>query len=248
MTAQQPVIDLTGKIAMVTGASGGQGRVYARLMHSLGATLVLTDLNESDVQALAAEIGNGAMGLAHDVSSSEAWQDIVDVIEREHGRLDVLVNNAGLCVPASLQDTDESMIRATININLVGAILGMKIMLPLMQANGGSIVNIASTAGLKGYENLVHYAASKWGLIGASRSTAIEYGKYGIRVNSVCPGAVDTPMATPDTREGRGFITRIPVPRVGRPEEIANMVVFLASDASSYCTGHEFTVDGGQAA
>lgn len=242
------LVDLTGKVVLITGAAGGQGRAHAQLLTELGAVVVLTDLNGETAEAVAAETGRGAIGLAHDVSSSENWIAVRDRVQAEHRRLDVLVNNAGICVQLPFEDLSESLIRKTIDVNLIGAMLGMQTMLPLMRDAGGSIVNISSTAGQHGYPNLSHYAASKWGLIGVSRSVAIEYGKYGIRVNTICPGAVDTPMVTDDTRAGRGFITRIPIPRVAQPREISNMVAFLASDAASYCTGHEFTVDGGQSA
>lgn len=248
MNARSPLIDLTDKVALITGGSGGQGQVYAQLFLDLGAKVIISDLDKDAVTSAADTLGGGTLGLAHDVTSSADWQQVIDTIDENYGRLDILVNNAGICTPTPLADVSEALIRKTLDVNLIGAILGMKLVHPLMKTSGGSIINIASTAGLRGYVNLVHYSASKWGLLGASRSVALEYGHDGIRVNSVCPGAVDTPMATADTREGRGFITRIPIPRVGQPSEIAHMVAFLASDASSYCTGHEFTVDGGQAA
>lgn len=246
--AAKPVIDLEGRVVLITGAAGGQGRAHAELLAALGAKLVLTDVAGEAAEAAAARVGAGAIGMRHDVSSAADWENVAERVRDAHGHLDVLVNNAGLCVLSAFEDVSEQLMRSTFDINLIGAMLGMQTVLPLMRDGGGSIINIASTAGLRGYVNLSHYAASKWGLIGVSKSVALEYGKYGIRVNTICPGAVDTPMASEDTRTGKGFITRIPIPRVGRPEEISNMVAFLASDASSYCTGHEFTVDGGQAA
>lgn len=248
MNETSPMKDLTGNVALVTGGSGGQGQSHARLLSQLGATVVITDIHEQTVTESARQIGGNALGLAHDVTSADDWLRVFETIESEHGRLDVLVNNAGICVPAALTDTDDAMIHNTININLTGAILGMKYVYPLMKQTGGSIINIASAAALRGYLNLVPYAASKWGLLGASRSVAKEYGQDGIRVNAICPGAIDTPMIMEETRAGRGYIARMPIPRIGQPEEVSNMVAFLASDASSYCTGQEFTVDGGQTA
>ncbi|MFD4422933.1 SDR family NAD(P)-dependent oxidoreductase [Agromyces sp. NPDC058484] len=243
-----PIIQLEGKVALITGAAGGQGRAHARLLHGLGARLVLTDLDEVAVRELADEFGDDAIGLVHDVTSPSAWATVTDAAAAAFGRIDVLVNNAGYCPVAPLAETSEQTIRLTLDVNLVGPILGMQAVLPLMREHGGSIVNISSTAGLAGYADRVPYAASKWGLRGATRSVAHEYGPYGIRVNTICPGAVDTPMISDDTREGRGFITTIPIPRAGRPEEVSRLVAFLASDASSYCTGHEFVIDGGQVA
>ncbi|MDQ4213654.1 SDR family NAD(P)-dependent oxidoreductase [Microbacterium capsulatum] len=245
MTA--PVIDLSGRVVVLTGAAGGQGRAHARLLHDLGARLVLTDMDAAGVEALAAELGD-AIGLAHDVSSPAAWEQVMTATREAFGQVDVLVNNAGICPTGPLADTTEQTIRLTLDVNLVGPMLGMQAVLPLMREHGGSIVNISSTAGLAGYANRVPYAASKWGLIGASRSVAREYGPHGIRVNTICPGAVDTPMISEETRQGTGFITTIPIPRAGRPEEVSRLVAFLASDASSYCTGHEFVIDGGQIA
>ncbi|WP_193597042.1 SDR family NAD(P)-dependent oxidoreductase [Microbacterium sp. YJN-G] len=243
-----PVIDLTGRVAVITGAAGGQGRSHAALFHALGAQLVLTDLDGDAVAELAGRFGADAVGLAHDVTSAQAWAQVAEAAEKAFGRVDVLVNNAGFCPDGPLAETDERTIRLTLDVNLIGPMLGIQALLPLMRDRDASIVNIASTAGVAGYANRVPYSASKWGLRGVSRALARELAADGIRVNSVCPGAVDTPMITEDTRAGVGFISRIPIPRAGRPEEISNLVAFLASPASSYCTGQDFIIDGGQVA
>lgn len=244
MNTIAPIIQLQGKVVVITGAAGGQGRAHAALLHSLGARLVLTDVDAAGVAALAESFGGDAIGLAHDVCSKAAWTGVVDAAVEAFGTVDVLVNNAGYCPVSPLAETSEETIRRTIDINVIGPILGMQAVLPAMSA-GGSIVNISSTAGLAGYAERVPYAASKFGLRGASRSVAREYGQHGIRVNTICPGAVDTVMISEETRAGVGFIAGIPIPRAGRPEEISQMVAFLASDASSYCTGQDFVVDGG---
>lgn len=247
-TITEPLVSLTGKVVLITGASGGQGRAHAALLHRLGARLVLTDLDHEGVLAVAAPYGADAIAVRHDVTSASDWDTVVDLARSTFGRLDVLVNNAGYCPVSSLVDTDEATIRRTMDINLIGPMLGMRAVADLMAQTGGSIINISSTAGLAGYANRVPYAASKWGLLGATRSVAREFGPLNIRVNAICPGAVDTPMISEETRQGVGFISTIPIPRAGRPDEVSNMVAFLASDASSYCTGHEFVVDGGQVA
>ena len=248
MNTPQPLVRLDGKVALITGAAGGQGRTHAKLLHELGARLILTDLSADAVAEVAHEFGDDAISCAHDVSSVDSWKTVMDAAAEKFGQIDVLVNNAGVSPVSALADTDERTIRLTIDVNLIGPILGMQAVLPLMREHGGSIINISSTAGLSGYAERAPYAASKWGLLGASRSVAREYGTYGIRVNSVCPGAIDTVMSSDDTRAGRGFITTVPIPRIGRPDEVSNLVAFLASDASSYCTGAEFVIDGGQVA
>lgn len=242
-----PIIHLHDKVILITGAAGGQGRAHAALLHGLGARLVLTDVAPG-VNALAESFGSDAIALHHDVSSADDWGRVVDAAVKAFGRVDVLVNNAGYCPVAPLAEMSAEGIRRTVDINLIGPVLGMQAVLQPMSGAGGSIINISSTAGIAGQENRVPYAASKWGLRGASRSVAREYGRFGIRVNTICPGAVDTAMISEDTRAGVGFIADIPIPRAGRPEEISAMVAFLASDASSYCTGQDFVVDGGATA
>ncbi len=243
-----PIIDLTDRVAFITGALGGQGRSHAKLFHELGAKLVLTDLDGDAVAAFAAEFGADAIGVAHDVSSAADWARAAEAAREAFQRVDVLVNNAGYCPEGPLASTDERIIRLTLDVNLIGPMLGVQALLPLMRGGNASIVNISSTAGVAGYPNRVPYSAAKWGLRGVSRALARELAGDGIRVNTVCPGAVDTPMISEDTRAGVGFISRIPIPRAGRPEEISNLVAYLASDASSYCTGQDFVIDGGQVA
>jgi 3alpha(or 20beta)-hydroxysteroid dehydrogenase len=178
--------------------------------------------------------------VALDVSDSAAWAIAVERIAAAHGEVHVLVNNAGVYVRVPLETWTDDDIGRIVAVNLLGPIYGMRAVAPVMPA-GGAIVNVASTAGIRGYAGMVPYSASKFGLRGATRSAAQELGPRGIRVNCVCPGAIDTPMIEASAID----VSRHSIRRVGTPHEVAEMVAFLAGDASSFCTGAEFVVDGG---
>ncbi|WP_016905685.1 SDR family NAD(P)-dependent oxidoreductase [Streptomyces xiaopingdaonensis] len=244
----EQLADLTGKTVLVTGAGQGQGAEHARMLASLGAAVVLADIDEELVRAVADGIGGRTLALGLDVASEAAWEAAVDRVRREFGRVDVLVNNAGRYRLGGLEELTEEELQLTLDVNLVGPILGMRAVLPLMREAGGSIVNVASTAALTGYAGGLGYTASKWGLRGVSRAAAKALGQYGIRVNCVCPGAIVTRMLSEVTRAGGGAVAHLPIPRPGEPAEVSRLVAFLAGDAGSYCTGQDFVVDGGQTA
>ena len=225
--------DLVAKVVLITGAARGQGAAEAELLSALGAQVVACDVSGADGETLT----------RLDVTDPDAWAAVVADVTAAHGRIDVLVNNAGIYRKAPLGEWSADQIRDILDVNLVGPILGMQAVSPVMP-RGGAIVNVASTAGLRGFGGALPYSSSKWGLRGASRSAAQELAPLGIRVNCVCPGAVDTPMIDLSTLD----LSHLPMPRAAHVSEIANMVAFLASDASSYCTGADFVVDGGSTA
>lgn len=244
------LFDLSGKVAIITGAARGQGAAEARLFAALGARVVLTDLLEVEGNRVAAEIGGAACFVRHDVGDDGDWAAAVDTALAEYGRVDVLVNNAAICSSVPLVDQDIDGFEAMLQVNLVGPFLGMQaVAKPMQAAGGGSIINVSSQAGLQGLAGYAGYGASKWGLRGMSKVAAIELGPFGIRVNTIYPGLIDTPMVGHlDLQRGPGGHPGAPLARVGQPQEVADVVAFLASDASSYMTGAELAVDGGASA
>jgi 3alpha(or 20beta)-hydroxysteroid dehydrogenase len=243
------VSTLAGKVAIVTGGARGMGAAEVRRLHDAGATVVAADILDDDGMQLAESLGERARYVHLDVTSEDAWLALVQAVEAEFGHLDVLVNNAGILKFNALADTPLEEFRQVLEVNLIGTFLGMKAAIPAMKrAGGGSIVNISSTEGLAGTVFCGAYTASKFGVRGITKVAAIEYGADKIRVNSVHPGGIDTPMtrAVMD-EEGRKYVGKrvAGLKRMGEADEVAGVVLFLAGDDSSYCTGAEFVVDGG---
>lgn len=243
---------LEGKVALITGGARGQGAEEARLFAAEGATVIVTDVLDDEGQAVAAEIGEAAAYHHLDVSAETEWQKVVSDIIDAHGRIDVLVNNAGIDLIKKLLATTVEDFDKVIGINLKGTFLGMRTVAEAMTSAElpCSIINVSSVAGLQGIPNHGVYVASKFGITGITKTAAKEWGRYGIRVNSIHPGLIETPM-TEDIRafndpEVRVRAERnIPLRRMGVSRDIANMALFLASDESDYCSGQAFTVDGG---
>ena len=242
---------LDGRVALITGAAQGQGEAAARRFVSLGAQVAVTDIDGERGAAVAADLGEAAVFLSLDVTSEADWEKTVSAVLEHFGRLDVLVNNAGIAVVAPLVDTSLELFRRMVDINQVGVFLGMRAVAPVM-APGGSIVNISSVEGLAGMPGLTAYVASKFAVRGMTKVAALELAPLGIRVNSVHPGVVDTRMAHDPGIESSGamdrLLERVPMGRRAQPSEIADLVAFLASDESRYSTGAEFVADGGMTA
>ncbi|WP_323055570.1 SDR family NAD(P)-dependent oxidoreductase [Mycobacterium pinniadriaticum] len=239
---------LNGKVALVTGAASGIGAAAARALAASGAQVYLADVNAHGAKAVAADIP-AAEGVHLDVTDDESWTAAVDQVTARSGPISVLVNNAGIFTPGGLEAIGQAEFQRTFDVNALGVFLGMKAVLDSMKAaGGGSIVNVSSSAGLVGVKDAIAYSASKWAVRGLTRSAALDLASYSIRVNSVHPGLIETPIFTGFPREVLDVMTAaLPQPRLGRPEEVAAVIAFLASDASSFCTGSEFTVDGGYA-
>lgn len=242
---------LDGKVALITGAARGQGAAAARRFVAEGAQVVIADVSDDEGAALAKEIGAVYQHL--DVSAEEDWAAAVETTLAEFGKLTVLVNNAGTLHFSELAKTDLADYRRVIDINQIGAFLGMRsVVEPMKRAGGGSIVNVSSVEGLAAVPFLIAYTASKFAIRGMTKVAALELGAGNIRVNSVHPGMIDTKMV----RDAAGGVDldlsvitkKLALNRAGQPEEIANLVLFLASDESSYCTGAEFVADGGATA
>ena len=239
------MIDLSGIVALITGAARGQGAEEARLFVELGARVILADVRDELGEQVAAELGERARYEHLDIADEASWTKLVGELVAEHGRVDVLVNNAAIYANMSLPDLDVELARRIIDVNLFGTILGMKAIVPAMREHGGSIVNVSSVSGMRAEAGALVYSASKWGVRGATRTAAVELAGFGIRVNSVHPGVIATEMPPAWALESEEVRAMIPLGRVAQAGEVAPLVAFLASSASGYCTGAEFVVDGG---
>jgi 3alpha(or 20beta)-hydroxysteroid dehydrogenase len=244
---------LDGKVVLVTGAARGIGAAIAHRFAQQGADMLLTDTDEAGAHQVAAEIGNGSAAHAHDVTSETEWEAVAAWALETHGRVDVLVNNAGVFLAARLEETTLEDFRRVQEVNQVGVFLGMRTVAPAMTARGsGSIINVSSVAGLMGTPYLTAYAAGKWAVRGMTKAVAKELAASGVRVNSLHPGQIDTEMHARQRERTPELIDRlvaaIPARRIGDPQEVADAAIFLASDESRYVTGSELVIDGGVSA
>ncbi len=244
---------LSGKVALISGAARGMGESEARLFAREGAQVVLGDILEDQGRAAVESIaqqGGTATFIPLDVTRERDWQRAVETVEQAYGRLDILVNNAGIVRMAPLDETSLEAWNEVIDVNQTGVFLGLKHAVPAMRrAGGGSIVNISSIAGLIGLPNIPAYQASKGAVRILTKNAAIQYAPDKIRVNSVHPGRIETPMTAPLAPERREMLLRLtPLGRDGTAEEVAYGVLYLASDESSYVTGAELVIDGGYTA
>ncbi|MEV6664752.1 SDR family NAD(P)-dependent oxidoreductase [Streptomyces nigra] len=245
---------LDGRVVIVTGAARGQGEQEARLFRAEGAEVLLADVLDDRGEALAKELGARYTHL--DVGEEEDWKAAVATAKAAYGHVDGLVNNAGILRFNALVDTPLEEFMEVVRVNQTGCFLGVRTVAPEL-ADGGTIVNTASYTGLTGMAGVGAYAASKHAVLGLTRVAALELAPRGIRVNAICPGAVDTAMANParldpdadpeqSVRALDGFYRKlVPLGRIGRPEEVARLALFLTSEDSSYITGQPFVIDGG---
>ncbi len=243
---------LQDKVAIVTGGARGMGAATIRLFAREGAQVVIADMAEAEGAALAAELGEPALFHRLDVAREDDWVGLVAAVLARHGRIDALVNNAGVTSFAPIEELRVEEIDRVLGINLKGPMLGLKHVGRVMrQAGRGAVVNISSVDGFRGANSLSLYSASKWAVRGFTKTAALEFGPHGVRVNSIHPGGVDTTMGNPQgqTGEERNWsYGRVPLQRIGEPEEIAAASLFLCSDEASYVNGAELAVDGGWAA
>jgi 3alpha(or 20beta)-hydroxysteroid dehydrogenase len=239
-------MNLDGKVALVTGSGRGIGEAVVRLFVERGARVVVSDVMEEGGQAVAAELGDQAIFRRLDVTDAEHWDSVVKDAVDHFGRLDVVVNNAAVIERTRMESMEVEAYRRVSDVIELGTFLGIRAVTPLMRAQGGgSIVNVSSIMGLAGRATLAAYTAGKFAIRGLTRVSAMELGQYGIRVNSIHPGIVASPLNREAADGISSFDDFIPLGRMAKPTEIAEMAAFLASDASSYCTGAEFLVDGG---
>lgn len=242
---------LDGRVVLITGAARGQGEQEARLFAAEGAKVVLADVLDDQGEALAKELGEATAAYVHlDVSQEADWTAAVAAAKEAFGQIDGLVNNAGILRFNELVATPLEEFQLITQVNQVGAFLGIRTVAPEIEAaGGGTIVNTASYTALTGMAGVGAYAATKHAILGLTRVAALELAAKKIRVNAVCPGAVDTPMSNPDGVDPEAvaelYTKLVPLGRIGQPEEVAKLALFLSSDDSSYITGQPFVIDGG---
>lgn len=240
---------LAGKVAIVTGGARGMGEATVRAFVKEGAKVVIGDLLEEAGKALAAEFPEQTVFISMDVTKQADWDAAVAAAEAM-GPLNVLVNNAGIMQMASITDTTDEFYIKIFEVNQLGTFRGIRTVVePMKKAGGGSIINVSSIDGLHSSAGLAAYSSTKWAVRGLTKNAAIELGQYGIRVNSVHPGGIYTAMGGADALSEEDMSAAVyhdfPIPRVGKPEEVANVTLFLATDEASYSTGSEFVADGG---
>ncbi len=243
---------LQDRVAIVTGAASGMGAVTAELFAAEGAKVVLCDVNIAPGEAVARRIGGDAIFRRLDIRDDAGWAALVAELRERFGRIDILINNAAIVGMWPIEETDVDKARAVVDTNVFGALLGAKNVAATMRAAGrGVIINLSSLTGVIGMNGLSAYSASKWAVRGITRSLALEFGPAGIRVCTIVPGGINTPMNNPGTATvdelNRGY-RHVPLQRIGEPIEVARATLFLASDDASYITGAELIVDGGDAA
>lgn len=239
---------LAGKVAIITGAARGMGAAQAEMFVEEGAFVVATDVRDDEGREFVASLGECAAYFPLDVGDKEQWSDLVHTVEREFGSIDVLVNNAGISRAGALEDVATADFEAMVSVNQRGVLLGMQAVVGAMRrADGGSIVNIASAAGMRGDPGLIAYTGTKFAVRGMTQVAASELAEHNIRVNVVNPGVIVTPMHHEEVPADKAewLVGRVPLKRFGAPREVAAAVLFLASDASSYITGIDLLVDGG---
>ncbi|MBN9177466.1 MAG: glucose 1-dehydrogenase [Microbacterium sp.] len=237
---------VAGRVALISGGARGMGEAHARALVAEGASVVIGDVLEEDGARVAAELGAQRALFVHlDVTDEESWRHAVAATVDRFGHLDVLINNAGIFSRGSVAEATVADWRRTIDIDLTGNFIGMHTAVEALKASGSaSVINISSIAGLTGFKNRAAYSAAKWGVQGLTKTSALDLGPFGIRVNSVHPGSVRTPL-TAGLQRGFG---QIPLGRDAAPEEISELIVFLASDESRFITGASIAIDGGETA
>ncbi len=240
--------ELQGKVALVSGAARGQGRAIARRFVAAGARVIAGDLRSEQLSSLADELGDSILTVELDVRNVEDWERALSRSVQAFSALDILVNNAGVLRASLIENESPEAFEDTFRVNCLGAFLGIQAAIPhLRRVGGGAIVNTLSTVAFTAWTHHGAYGASKWALRGLTKVAALELAPDGIRVNAVVPGPIETPMVLPvEDPAMRALLSATPLGRIGQPEDVAEAVLYLASDRSSFVTGAELTVDGGQ--